>query len=209
MCSDDTDSLSASGYENSDDSDDCDPPITPAKYFQSFFPTLYRYRRQAVPPTDQRLSNYTMDVVTAIRTSNIEQLRAMIQRGRSLDACNSNGETLLHLACRRATLETVEFLLDEGKVPWALADCMGRTALFDACWRPRPDVEILDALMRKVSVVLLFGEDTWGHCCFDYVQRNDYGVWIDFLDSRREMLVQRTDTFVRCNNISTAMGTIG
>jgi len=40
----------------------------------------------------------------------------MLAAGRSLDVCNSNGEYLIHLACRRSRPETVRWLLESGGV---------------------------------------------------------------------------------------------
>lgn len=163
---------------------------TPTERLHSLFPPAYRHRCRIVPPTEERLNNYTMDIVTAVRSSDLDQLQTMLAAGRSLDACNRNGETLLHLACRRSTVATVEWLLDHGRVPASLADSIGRTALFDACWRPTADVEILDALLQRVSTVLLLGEDMWGNCCLDYVRPEDNGVWLHFLEERKEKLKQ-------------------
>ena len=58
------------------------------------------------------------------------------------DGRNRNGESLLHLACRRSTVDVVQFLIHEAQVNMTMTDLYGRTCLHDICWRPRVEEAI-------------------------------------------------------------------
>jgi ankyrin repeat protein len=132
-------------------------------------------------PTQEEMENYDIESVRAIRANDITTLRALLEEGKSFDACNRSGETLLHLACRRGNIETVNFLVHEAHVKVDVQDDMGRTVLHDLCWRPTPNTEMMESLLRVVSPELLLSEDVRGHSCFDYCRKNDWGEWVAFL----------------------------
>ena len=66
-----------------------------------------------------------------------------------MTACNRFGESIVHMACRRADFEVVDFLLENIGDVWGVDD-FGRTPLHDACWRPEPRFDIVTCL-RKVN----------------------------------------------------------
>ena len=147
-----------------------------------------------VTPADvdeHRLDAYTMDVVEAVRNCNVQLLRTYLQQGRCLDACNSNGESLLHLACRRCDPATVQFLVEEASVNVNVRDRMGRTVLHDTCWRPTPESNVMDVLLTAVSPELLLAVDCRGHNCWDYCRQSDWETWNEYLSSRQSLIVQR------------------
>jgi Ankyrin repeats (many copies) len=148
----------------------------------------------------EKIDNYTMTAVRAIRDNDVTALRNLIEeKGPStLDACNRNGETLLHLACRRGNIDTVDFLLNEAAVPLAvvqqetraapflsvemLTDDLGRSPLHDVCWRPEASPEILRMVLSKCpSPFALLQQDHWGHTPMDYVRQEHWPIWNDFL----------------------------
>ena len=124
----------------------------------------------------------------AIRSRNVTKLRDLLKQGKSFDACNRNGETLLHLACRRADLETVSFLIHEAGVSASVRDDLGRTVLHDVCWRPEPSFELMDALFRIIPSSLLLAEDKRGDTPFDYVRPESREAWTRFLEERRDLI---------------------
>ena len=116
-------------------------------------PILQRlYEHIPLPPiqpvTDDELVRYTMASVNAIRNGDVAQLRTILQQQLQqqqqqhdtlswFDGRNRNGESLLHLACRRSTVDVVQFLIEEAQVNLFVTDLCGRTCLHDICWRPR------------------------------------------------------------------------
>jgi len=173
----------------------------PAAYIKSLLPELAGRKRKRstasrTTPSQEMMDNYDNESVRAIRANDIDTLRKLLEEDKSFDACNRNGETLLHLACRRGDLDTVKFLIHEAGIQADVQDDMGRTILHDVCWRPTPNTEMMETLIRAVSPELLVAEDVRGHTCFDYCRKVHWGEWLEFLHScspaikRRAKLVQ-------------------
>lgn len=137
------------------------------------------------------LANYDNESVRAIRNNDIDCLRKLLVAGKSFDACNLAGETLLHLACRRGKVETVTFLLHEACVDVNVHDELGRTVLHDICWRPTPHVQLMEMLADAAAVDLLLVEDARGHCCFDYCRKEHWLEWNGFLEGYARSLRTR------------------
>ena len=73
----------------------------------------------------------------------------MHAHGRTMDACNKFGESILHLACRRGHLPTIAFLLAAG-ANVAISDDFGRTPLHDCCWTSeKPCFEVIRLLLDR------------------------------------------------------------
>ena len=141
----------------------------------------------------RRMDNYDFARVNAVRANDIETLRSLLSQGKSLDACNRTGETLLHLACRRGNREMIEFLVQEADLDVHVQDDLGRTVLHDVCWRPLPATEIMDTLIRVMPPDILLLEDGRGHSCFDYCRREHWEEWIAFLKQHQALLQRRFD----------------
>lgn len=168
--------------------------------------------------SDDELVRYTLAAVGAIRNNDVGKLRDLLHQQQLqqltvnsssestlswLDGRNRNGESLLHLACRRSTVEVVHFLLHEAKVSPSVTDLHGRTCFHDICWRPRVDEALpIFTLMYQhflaqqqqehekksndgsaVALAALwpFHPDTRGHCCFDYCRQEHWKEWNSYL----------------------------
>jgi ankyrin repeat protein len=141
---------------------------------------------------EERMAAYDNASVSAIRSKDVTRLRDMLYKeGKSFDGCNRNGETLLHLACRRANAETIEFLIKEAGVCTNVCDSLGRTVFHDACWRPEPDFAVMDCLINTVSPVHLVAKDLRGHAPFDYTRQEHWEEWNGFIEQRKELLQSR------------------
>jgi hypothetical protein len=165
---------------------------SPVQFLSSLFPKeegQYHARPCVVDP--DVLDAYTMESVQAVRTRDVTKLRVLLDEGKSLDASNRNGETLLHLACRRGDLKTVKFLLEEAHVNTDVCDDMGRTILHDVCWRTSPDLEIMALLIRTVMPKTLIAQDRRGHTPFDYARREHFGEWMSFLQDNKKLIERR------------------
>jgi ankyrin repeat protein len=165
---------------------------SPVQFLRSLFPKdegQYHARPCIVAP--EVLDAYTMESVQAVRTRDVAKLREILDEGKSLDASNRNGETLLHLACRRGDLATIKFLLEEANVNTDVCDDMGRTILHDVCWRTSPDLEIMALLIQKLMPKTLIAQDRRGHTPFDYARREHFGEWMSFLQDNKKLIERR------------------
>lgn len=88
------------------------------------------------------------------------------------------------MACRRSSVEVVEFLLSHGGSA-DLVDDYGRTPLHDACWRTEPCFEIVALLMHK-NVDLIRNADKRGSVPLNYVRQEHWGAWCSFLFNNRD-----------------------
>lgn len=167
--------------------------ISPVDYIRYIIPAEFEPAHDGTASTKKTNSTdgYTMEAVGAIRSNDIAALRYMLENGSNFDACNANGEYLIHLACRRASPETVEFLLKEAGVRANVRDTMGRTILHDVCWKSFPDLKMMSTVLSLVSPDLLLAKDMRGHTPFDFARKEHWKEWIGFLMDRQDVIQQR------------------
>jgi Ankyrin repeats (3 copies) len=133
---------------------------------------------------------YDMEVSRAVRTCDLDRMRQLLKEGKSFDACNKFGESLIHMACRRGDVRVVKFLIEEAHVRLDVRDDFGRTILHDACWTGQPHFDVMDVLIQAVPPDFWVLEDKRGHVPFDYVRRQHWGPWLRYLRSRRAPIVR-------------------
>ena len=141
-----------------------------------------------IKPTDVELSSYDSTVVNAVRNANIEKLRSVHKEGKSLNACNRFGESLLHMACRRGNADVVRYMVEEAKVNVAVRDDYGRTVLHDATWTASPNLDVMEILLKAVNPEMLLAEDVRGHTPFDYARKEHWSQWVEFLSDNQDKL---------------------
>jgi len=83
-------------------------------------------------PSPDTIAAYDMEAVQAIRTKDVGKLRSLLQEGKSMDACNRFGESLIHMTCRRGDIDVVRFMTEEAGVQVNVRDDFGRLPLHDA-----------------------------------------------------------------------------
>jgi hypothetical protein len=166
---------------------------SPVDYVRSLFPdNMQRVRsHQICQRSEEEMEHYDMAVVSAIRNKDVHTLRTLWEQGHCMDASNRCGETLLHLACRRGDLATVQFLIEEAGVSPDVCDNLGRSIVHDACWKSVADVELMDVLIRSVSPHMFLAQDMRGHTPFDFARKQHWGVWNKFLRHNRSLLEKR------------------
>ena len=142
-------------------------------------------------PKPEAIEAYDLEVVKAIRNSDIAKLRELHGKGKSLDACNRFGESLIHMACRRSDLPLVTFLVEECKVNVSVRDDFGRCILHDACWTTVPNFGVMDVLIRNVSPEMLLAPDVRGHTPFHYARKEHWNQWVQFLTERQDVMLRR------------------
>jgi len=140
-------------------------------------------------PSEKQLDSYDQLSVAAVRAQDTSTLNDMHKSGKDLYACNRFGESLLHMACRRGFIKVVDFLVRKVAVPTRIRDDYGRTVLHDACWTPEPNFEMMDILLNE-EPRLLFVTDKRGHQPLDYVRREHWRIWNEYLIQKQTFLQQ-------------------
>lgn len=145
--------------------------------------------------TAEQKSAYDKDSIAAIRSQDIATLKKWNSEGRILQAANSFGESLLHMACRRGFLNVVQYLVeDTGHNLW-IRDDTGRTPLHDACWTATPSPELVKFILDREPDLLLVS-DKRGHTPLDYARKDHWQTWIDFFGCMDcSVLLPRRDCF--------------
>ena len=142
-------------------------------------------------PSGDDIAAFDLETVQAIRSNDLDQLRQLYCNGKSMNACNQFGESLLHMACRRGYSKIVDFLLREVKVRTDRCDDFGRNPFHDALWTPNPNFDVVDLLIEFADPTLLLSEDVRGNTPFAYARRDHNERWIEFLEKRRDKLANR------------------
>lgn len=142
-------------------------------------------------PTSEEIGAYGSDVLTAIRSSNLQQLRQFVAEGRPLKCSNQFGESLLHLACRRGLVDVVAFLIKEAGVTVKVRDDYGRTPLHDACWTASPNFDLISLVVAECPR-LLFMTDRRGHTPLSYARQDQWAAWVEFIQSNESLIFPAT-----------------
>jgi Ankyrin repeats (many copies)/Ankyrin repeat len=131
-------------------------------------------------------------VATAIRSGNLRAIELAVSESPTLNlnACNKFGERLLHTAARRQQADILKYLiLDQRVATRVICEC-GRTPLHDACWTMRPNFEVIRILLRAVPDYLRIA-DNRGFTPLQYIPRDTWGVWNDFLEQNPRLVVPK------------------
>jgi Ankyrin repeats (3 copies) len=142
-------------------------------------------------PSPEEIDAYDMDAVKGVREGNVDKLRALWRVGKTMNAANRFGESLISMACRRGHIQVVRFLLWEAHVRLDIHDDYGRTPLHDACWTSMPNTKIMDELLQVCSPEMLLAEDVRGHTPFQYARREHWEEWETFLKIRSNAILDR------------------
>ena len=150
-------------------------------------------------PSEEDLIAYDLETVKAVRSNNVELLRKLWSNGegKSMNACNQFGESVLHMACRRGYTKIVDFLLTEVKVRTDRCDDFGRNPFHDALWTPIPNFDVVSLLIEYADPLLMLSEDVRGNTPFAYARQDHTDQWIIFLEKSKVSILNRI------NNINT------
>lgn len=142
--------------------------------------------------TADRVEAYqNIKLLKAVRRRDLATLRAIDAEHRStgstMNACNRFGESILHLACRKGSLDVVELLLEECGCSLLVRDDYGRTVLHDACWTVQPPWKLIKLILKKAPVLWRVS-DVRGHLALQYVPKSAWPQWSAFLSKNRDLL---------------------
>ena len=93
----------------------------PSETWHDYFQTM----------TPEHVGAYTTEMVQAIRNDEYDYLRERLRNGHTLQCCNTHGESILHLVCRRGSEDMLRFLMEEAGVSVRIRDDKGRTPFHD------------------------------------------------------------------------------
>jgi hypothetical protein len=168
------------------------PALLVQSLFQAVGASIQQPSGGISKPTDEDMASYDLQIVIAMRTQNLPELRRLhSEEGKSLNACNQFGESLIHMACRRGNIDIVRFMVLEAKVRVDIRDDFGRNPLHDACWTTSPNFDVMDVLLQVAHPNLLIAEDVRGSSPFDYARREHFKKWRGYLESRKDLILHR------------------
>ena len=152
-------------------------------YCSDLFPGLQSIYRRS--PTPKEIEDYDNELVCTIRNSDLPKLKSLHQeQNRSLTACNKFCESIVHMACRRAEFDIVDYLVEHMGEQFGVDD-YGRTPLHDACWRSEPRFDIVTLLLDK-NLDLLRVQDIRGANPLNYVRKEHWMQWCAYLFHQKE-----------------------
>ena len=143
------------------------------------------------PSTLQTASHGTV-TVKAVRSSNKVLMREMLKCGLSANPCNSFGESIVHMICRRGDHELLQILLDHDAT-LQVADDFGRTPLHDACWTAEPFFELVEIVLKHDRRMINI-TDCRGSLPLAYVNKKHWKQWIEFLRRKKDVFWPQRDT---------------
>jgi Ankyrin repeats (3 copies) len=164
--------LSAAGYS---------PRVIPYNEIERFFQGI----------TTDRLSSYSMDIIGAVKTNDLNFLRmSHFDHKRNMNCCNRFGESIVHTACRHSQLDVVRFLVKEAKVDLRVVDDFGRTPCHDAAWQADPNMALIELIVTKWPDFLLIS-DKRGFTPLQYVRKAQWPQWVEMLEKNRAKILPK------------------
>lgn len=148
-------------------------------------------QRNIRTPSVHQIESYDNELVWAIRNSNLPQLKVLWESGKNMSACNKFSESIIHMACRRADLDVVEFILTHGG-NLDIIDDYGRTPLHDACWRIEPRFDIVTMIL-DINIDLIRFADKRGSIPVHYVRQEHWMQWCAYFYHQREKYWPRVE----------------
>ena len=149
--------------------------------------------------TSDRVEAYNdFELQTAVRRRDLVTLKkiaavkhASENMNSTMNACNRFGESILHLACRKGSLDVIQLLVstetDGCGCSLMVRDDYGRTVLHDACWTVNPPWELFKLILKKAPVLWRVS-DVRGHLALQYVPKSAWPQWAAFLSKNKELL---------------------
>lgn len=143
--------------------------------------------------TSERVEAYqSIELLTAVRRRDMATLKRIAtdkrSRGETMNACNRFGESILHLACRKGSVDVVQFLVgSDCNCSLLLRDDYGRTVLHDACWTVNPPWELIKLILKKAPVLWRVS-DIRGHLAMQYIPKSAWPQWSAFLSKNKQLL---------------------
>ena len=134
-------------------------------------------------PNSLELASFGTEVVKAVNSGDVTKLNALLGCGLSPNPCNSFGDFIIHLVCRRNNFAVLQCFVDHG-CNLQVCDSFGRTPLHCVAWAGEFCTQSAELILDTDTSQILV-EDKRGQCPLEYVRKEQWPEWIDFL--RRKM----------------------
>jgi hypothetical protein len=135
-------------------------------------------------PTPLELASFGTEVVKAVHSGDVAKLRTLLECGLSPSPCNSFGEFIVNLVCRRAEIGILQCLVDYG-CNLEVHDSFGRTPLHCVAWAGEFCRESAELILNTNTNMILV-EDNHGQCPLEYVRKELWPEWINFLRTKMD-----------------------
>ena len=132
---------------------------------------------------------HSLPLLKAVRGNDLATIRYMHEvEGLSLQCSNKFQESLVHTVARHGLSELLLYLKEKAGVSLRVCCDGGRNALHDACWTNSPNFNVICILIQD-SPDLLYITDKRNFTPLDYVPKEAYGVWNEWLEVNKPFLV--------------------
>lgn len=142
-------------------------------------------------PTPLQKASYNVRMLEVIKSFDHETLNAAMEAGLSPNPCNDFAESLVHMVSRRGDSKALQIFVDHGS-NLQVADDYGRTPLHDCCWAANPAFEVAEIILA-IDRRLFYMTDCRGAVPLTYVRKEHWPVWIEYLESKKEILWPKRD----------------
>ena len=136
-------------------------------------------------PTPLQEASYGVYLLDLVKSGDADGLRAALAAGLSKNPCNKDGESLLHLICRRGDSSLLSVMLEAG-CDIQVADDYGRTPLHDACWAAKPAFAVVEMLLER-DASLFYLADSRGALPLSSLPKEHWSQWLQFLESKKDV----------------------
>ena len=136
-------------------------------------------------PSPLQVASHGTELVKAVRRSEADKLDKLLRCGLSPNPCNSFGESIVHMVCRRGDHKLLQVLLNHGS-SLQVTDDFGRTPLHDACWTAEPFFELVEMVLQHDRRLINI-TDCRGSLPLAYVSKKHWESWIEFLDNKKDV----------------------
>jgi hypothetical protein len=142
------------------------------------------WNRHFLQVMEERIAAYSMELTKAVRAIDLEALKTYPPE--ALNACNVHGESIMNIVCRRDDTALLDYVLSQG-ASLHVRDDYGKTPMHEACWSRDPNFTMLKRLLKEAPE-LLFAQDRRGFFPLDYVPKDSWKDWNEFLTRQKPSL---------------------
>lgn len=182
--------------------------LSPQEYFDALLESR-GYPTQRYPtlttayfnrPTLLQLHSYDKYLKSCVRRNDAVVLEDCLAGGLSPNPSNMYGESLLHNICRLGNGALLDLAFRYG-ASVQVCDDLGRTPLHDACWAADPTLDVFEMIIDR-DPQLLHLSDARGNVPLQYVRRDHWSVWKDYLDHIKDRYWPDRRHQLHCDNQS-------
>ena len=138
-------------------------------------------------PTPLQLASFGTYMVTAVNNSDTETISKLLDCGLSPNPCNSFGDAIVSLVCKRANASVFQVFLDHG-CDLQVCDSFGRTPLHHLAWAGEFSGVMASAILERDRIQVLM-EDKQGKCPMECVRRDQWNAWIEFWKENADLIL--------------------